>query len=237
MATTPSDRTSTRIGALREALVEVADPESAPAMAAYLKDHFAVFGIKSAPRRAAQKPLLAELAEADGDEVLDFARACWRQPEREFQYVAADTLRKHEASLGADGQTDEHLAALAELVTTKSWWDTVDSLAAHTVGPLVARNPELEMEMDRWIRSENMWLARTAILHQLAYKERTDADRLFAYADLRGADTEFFIRKALGWALRQYARIDAGAVRDYVLANEDTLSGLTKREALKHIER
>ena len=144
--------------------------------------------------------------------------------------MGADALRKHVKLLDAG-----HLAPLEELITTKSWWDTVDSLAAHTVGPLIAANPELAPVMDDWIVDDDIWLARTAIIYQLSYKERTDADRLFRYADQRAADTEFFIRKAIGWALRQYGRVDPDAVRAFVASREETLSGLTKREALKRL--
>jgi 3-methyladenine DNA glycosylase AlkD len=146
------------------------------------------------------------------------------------QYVAADALRRHQRKLEPG-----HLLALSELIVSKPWWDTVDDLATHAVGPLVRRHPELSAVMDEWIGSENIWLARTAILHQLLWKADTDAGRLFAYADRRAADSDFFIRKALGWALRQYARVDPEAVRSYVGSRRDRLSALTRREALKHL--
>ncbi len=218
------------ISDLRSALEEVADPTKAGPMAAYMQGNFEFFGIPAAARRAAQKPTLTLAKSANGDELIAFARACWGEPEREFQLVAVDVLRKRVGRLEA-----RHLDALAELITERSWWDTVDGLAAWVVGPLVQANPELSTAMDRWIDSPNIWLARTAILHQLGYKTDTDPERLFHYADTRAADTEFFIRKALGWALRQYARVDPDAVRAYVDANEAVLSGLTKREALKHL--
>lgn len=231
MATSPAPATAAvRVERVRAALAEVADPAQAPAMAAYMKHQFSFLGIASAPRRAAQKAVLDELASASGDELIAFAQACWAQEPRELQYVASDALRRHHRNL-----QPEHLPALAELITTKPWWDTVDTLAANTVGPLVARHPELSSVMDAWIESDDIWLARTAILHQLLYKDRTDPVRLFAYATRRAADTEFFIRKALGWALRQYARTDPDAVRAYVSTHAEQLSGLTKREALKRI--
>ena len=89
--------------------------------------------------------------------------------------------------------------------------------------------------MDQWINSENIWVARTAILHQLFYKADADPDRLFEYCIRRAGDKEFFIRKALGWALRQYSRVDPEGVRAFVAENEAELSGLTKREALKYV--
>ncbi len=215
---------------LRAALEAVAVPEQAAPMAAYMKNHFEFLGVKSPEARKAAKPTLAAGKQADADELMAFADDCWEQPEREFQYVACIVLRRWISTL-----EPEHIEDLERLVTTKSWWDTVDSLAAWSVGRLVYANRELVDVMDQWIESENMWLARTAIIHQLSFKAETDADRLFRYADLRAEDTEFFIRKAIGWALRQHAREDPDRVRAFVAANEDRLSGLSKREALKHI--
>jgi 3-methyladenine DNA glycosylase AlkD len=215
---------------VRDDLAELADTDRAEQMAAYMKGHFPFYGIQAKERRQAQRPVVASLAETDGDGVVAFAEACWAMDERELQYVGADALRKHVKLLDAG-----HLANLEELVTTKSWWDSVDTLAAHSVGPLIAVNPELAVIMDDWIEDDDIWLARTAIIYQLGYKENTDGERLFRYADRRAADTEFFIRKAIGWALRQYGRFEPDAVRDYVASREDKLSGLTKREALKRL--
>ncbi len=215
---------------LRRAMEAVADPDQAEPMAAYMKHHFRFLGAKAPAIRLAAKPTLAAAADVDRTELLGFADQLWDQPEREFQYVGCQLLRKWVAKL-APADIDR----LQHYIVTKSWWDTVDSLAAWSVGPLVRSNPELVPVMDRWIDSSNMWLARTAILHQLSYKADTDADRLFSYAERRASDTEFFIRKAIGWALRQYARESPDEVRSFVAANEDRLSGLSRREALKHL--
>ncbi|MEM9650787.1 MAG: DNA alkylation repair protein [Actinomycetota bacterium] len=217
---------------LRVALEAVAKPEDVPQMTAYMKDHFAFLGVRSPAARAAAKPFIAAARDADAGELVRFADDCWAQPEREFQYVGCIVLRRWIKTLHA-----ENLVDLERLVTTKSWWDTVDSLAAWSVGPLVLTNRELVSVMDRWIGDNNIWLARTAILHQLSYMADTDEDRLFGYAEQRAEDTEFFIRKAIGWALRQHARLRPDEVRSFVTANEDRLSGLTKREALKHLDR
>lgn len=214
---------------LRATLESVSDGAKAPSMAAYMKGQFAFLGVTSADRRKAAKPVTQWAKKAEPDDLLAFAEACWAEPEREFQYVAVDALRAGARTLRA-GDLDR----VRNLIVTKSWWDTVDALAAWVVGPMVANHPELVATMDRWIDDPDMWLARTAILHQLGYKERADADRLFGYADKRVGDTEFFIRKALGWALRQHARVDPDAVWSYLDANADRLSGLTIREAAKH---
>src|SRR6266540_1420745 len=120
-------------------------------------------------------------------------------------------------------------------ITNKSWWDTVDALAAHLVGPIVANHPATVSTMDEWAGEENVWLARTAILHQLTYKEATDTERLFRYCVTRADHRDFFIRKAIGWALRQHAWTDPGAVRRFVAAHTDRLSPLSVREALKNV--
>ncbi len=111
----------------------------------------------------------------------------------------------------------------------------MDALAAHLVGPLVARHPELVSTMDAWIEDEDMWLVRTAILHQLGYKEATDAARLFRYCTAQAEHRDFFIRKAIGWALREYGKTDPAGVRGYVRAHESQLSALSIREALKNL--
>ena len=215
---------------LRRLLTEAANPTDAEAMAAYLKNQFDLLGVKTPARRAAQKSTLTLARVASPGEVIEFAHWCWQQPEREFQYVATDLLRAVTKRLPAEAFDD-----ITTFLTTKSWWDTVDAIAAHTVGGMILNYPELVDLMDDWIDSDNMWLARSAIIYQLLYQDKTDADRLFDYCSLRKADTEFFIRKAIGWALRQYARTDPAAVLAFVDANPD-LSGLSKREALKHLQ-
>lgn len=217
--------------ALRPALEAVADPEKVESMAGYIKGHFDFLGVPTPVRRSVAKPAIAAAKAADPDALLAFAARCWGEPEREFQYIGADALRA-----GAKHLRAGDLQPVREFIEDKGWWDTVDSLAAWTVGPMVWAHPALVDEMDLWIDDSNIWVARTAILHQLSYKGDADADRLFSYADKRASDNEFFIRKALGWALRQHSRFDPDAVVSYVDRNAERLSGLTKREALKRIK-
>ena len=217
---------------LRRSLIEVADSDQGLQMAAYMKDRYEFLGVKSPERRSAARATMRAAKQANPDDIIQFANQCWMQPEREFQYVASDVLNANVKRLRT---TD--LTAVEQLIVTKSWWDTVDALASQTVGGLVLANPDLVAVMDEWIDSENMWLARTAILHQLKYGEKTDNDRLFRYSLARADDTEFFIRKAIGWALRQYARVDPDAVYAFVDQHAAEFSGLTKREALKHAHR
>ena len=207
-----------------------ADSDRAEQMAAYLKGQFECLGVPSPTRKSLQRPLLAAAKTATAEDVIALADRCWRCDEREFRYVATDLLRARAKALAP---TD--LAHLRRFITSDSWWDTVDALAVHPVGTLVSRFPELKTTMDEWIDDPDIWVARTAILHQMRYKTDLDEQRLFDYALRRAHDTEFFIRKALGWALRNHARVAPDRVRSFVKEHEDALSGLTKREALKHL--
>jgi 3-methyladenine DNA glycosylase AlkD len=213
---------------LAVALQAVAEPARALSMAAYMRNQFAFLGVPTPVREAALRTVLAGVNPPTGDELTRLVSVLWARPEREYQYCACTILRRHLSRL--DGGAGA-IAVLESLVTAKAWWDTVDTLAAHIAGPLVSANPDLRNTMDQWITSENHWLARTAILHQLRFAGRTDADRLFAYCTLRAADREFFIRKAIGWALREYSKTNSDAVRAYVSAHPE-LSGLSAREAL-----
>ena len=193
-------------------------------MAAYMRDQFPFLGVQTPARRLAMKPLI----KAFRGRPLEAATLLWQQPEREFQYVACDLLRASTLS-AAD------LPALEALVTSKSWWDSVDSLAP-SIGALVLRERVLVARMDALIRAENLWLRRVALLYQLGWKEGTDRERLFGYCLACGPESEFFIRKAIGWALRQYARTDPAAVREFLRQNAGVLSPLSLREAGKHFD-
>lgn len=211
-------------------LVAQGDPERAWQMAAYMKDHFEFLGVQAKPRKAAQRPATQAARQADPAELLEAVEWCWTQAPRELQYVGADLIRA-----GAKNLTPAHLPRLRRLIEQKAWWDTVDALAAHGVGAMVANHRALGETMDAWVDDADMWVARTAILHQLAWREQMEPDRLFDYALRRADDTEFFIRKALGWALRSLARHEPVAVGAFVEQHRDVLSGLTSREATKHL--
>jgi len=196
-----------------------------------MRHQFSFLGIGTPERRTLTRQALVSLPRPTEDELAEVARALWAQPEREFQYAGSDYLRAHVGVAGAG-----FLDVVRELVTTKAWWDTVDALAAHVAGPLVRHHPVLRSAMDRWVTDSNIWVARTALLHQLTFKRATDEERLFGYCRLRAGDRDFFIRKAIGWALRQYAATEPDAVRTFV---EQTpgLSPLSVREALRGVNR
>ncbi|MGH2607917.1 MAG: DNA alkylation repair protein [Tepidiformaceae bacterium] len=203
------------------------DPQRAAPMAAYMRDKFPFLGIAAPQQRVLLDEALAGTSRPSEGDLSELLGHLWELPEREYQYAGCGLVARHIKACGPG-----FLATVRTLVTTKSWWDTVDSLAKNGAGGLVLQHPELAASMDRWIESEDMWLRRTAILHQLGFKQRTDADRLFHYCEMRAPEQEFFIRKAIGWALREYSKVDADAVRSFVAEHESELSGLSKREAL-----
>ncbi|MFJ9574418.1 DNA alkylation repair protein [Streptomyces bacillaris] len=220
----------TVLARLTEVYAPAADPERAEGAAAYMK-HIAPFlGIPTPERRALARTVLAGTGRPEERDCTAIALRCWQLPEREYHYFAVDYLRRYVSSCSSG-----FLPVLHHLVTTVPWWDTIDALAAHVAGPLVTADPALARAMDRWIDDDNLWVARTALLHQLRYKEATDTDRLFGYCLRRADHPDFFIRKAIGWALREYAKTDPTAVRDFVEDARARLSPLSVREALKNL--
>ncbi|MFC7528825.1 DNA alkylation repair protein [Actinoplanes sp. GCM10030250] len=206
------------------------DPARAVGAAAYMRDQFPFLGLTAPARRTLARTALAGLPSPGEDDLRAVALACWRRDAREFQQFACDYLTRHVAVPGP-----AFVAVLAELITTKSWWDTVDPLATRVLGGLVTRHPSLAATMDEWSREENMWLVRAAILHQLHYGAATDEERLFGYCTAQAGHRDFFVRKAIGWALRHYARTDPEAVRRFLAGPGTDLSPLSVREAAKHL--
>ncbi|MCO5275223.1 MAG: DNA alkylation repair protein [Flavobacteriales bacterium] len=214
---------------LRAAFHSHAHPANAAAMCAYMKDHFPFFGIKAPERRALQQEHVRLHGMLKLDQLPVMARSAFAQPERELHYAAVDLLVKRAKELGP-----EHLPLLEELITTQSWWDTVDALAVHVVGAVLKKYPSaIEEWNDRWVESNDLWLNRTAILFQNRWKQETDQVLLFANIDRHAARTDFFIRKAIGWALREYGKTDPGVVLEFVRSRK--LSPLSEREAVRNL--
>ncbi|MBC8313112.1 MAG: DNA alkylation repair protein [Candidatus Cloacimonetes bacterium] len=207
-----------------------ANPENAVQMAKYMKNKFAFLGIKKPLRSELMKQFYNKNGYPKISELKEICRTLWTQPYREYQYAADGMLHKFRRDV------DKSFIALYEyLIVTKSWWDTVDALATQNVGVLFQRFPEMsEKYSPKWIDSQNIWLKRTALLFQLDYKEKTDVELLFKYIKKCAAHKDFFIRKAIGWVLREYSKTDAQIVIEFVKNNE--LSPLSKREALKWLK-
>ncbi len=207
------------------------DQEKAIAMKKYLKDQFDFFGIKAPDRDELSKQFVKEYGLPDVASVDMIVKDLWELPEREYQYTALfilDRMKKH--------WTKDTIQLFEFLVIHKSWWDTVDSIAVSFIGILLKKYPALIMEyVQRWTASDNMWLNRTAILFQLKYKDTTDEQLLFSIIKRFTSSKEFFIQKAIGWALREYSKTMPEVVKSFVEANE--LAPLSKREALKVINK
>ena len=210
----------------------LADPARASAMKAYMRQRHDFLGIATPARRQALKPLLSMLKNADADVLLTAATQLWAMSEREFQYAAIDILAKYSRKLDL-----EHVPALLELAQQKSWWDTVDGLAG-VIGDILYRWRHLQ-EMESLIEAAlihpNLWVRRIAMLHQLGWKSDTDAARLFRFATTLAPERDFFIRKAVGWALRDYSWHQPETVREFVDDMADRLSPLSRREALRRM--
>jgi len=207
-----------------------ADPVRAAPMKKYMRDQFEYLGIKTPKNVVLQKEFYAEYGLPELSDLDEVLRDLWALPQREFQYVAVSLLGKFEKQLSA-----ELIDTMEYLIVTKSWWDTVDAIAGHTVGTHFQRYPSIKKKyLARWRKSENFWLRRTTILFQLNYKKETDFDLLCDLIRENLDSKEFFINKAIGWSLRQYARVDPKAVKKFV--NSTQLHPLSRREAMKHIE-
>lgn len=202
------------------------DPRRAAAQARYMRGQFQFAGITVPQLRAIYRRVTAGRPPPGEPELVALAIACWGRTEREYQHFAVMDLERQVRRL-----TPEFVPTLEALVTAKSWWDTVDGLATNVAGGLVRAHPEVRSAMGGWIESENVWLVRVAILHQERWKSNTDSAVLFDYCLRRAGDREFFIRKAIGWALRSYAKVAPEVVAGFLAVHGHELSGLSRREA------
>lgn len=203
--------------------------EAGKKMSAYMKHKFPFIGISSPQRTEINKAIFNNLNLKDIAEVEQIARKLWTLNEREYQYLAINLIEKAKNKL-----TPSHIEFIIELIESKSWWDSVDALAPHFVGFILLNYPELREEyIPEWVKSDNFWLNRTAILFQLKYKEETDFELLKSIIEPLKTKKEFFIRKAIGWALREYSKTSPDEVENYI--KKATLQPLSEKEGLKHI--
>lgn len=227
----PRDLTKAWVHGTRASFEPLADAERAPQMAAYMKDVASFLGIPAPARRAAQRATWADLPTPSSNGVGDISRALWALPEREYAYAACDLIARHSRHLDPEFL----LNPVQDLLTTKPWWDTVDALVNSAVCPITLRHPEMVELMWQWWGSDDRWLVRAAIGHQRGRKEHTDLDLLFAMCDGYANDREFFIAKAIGWALRDVSMLFPDQVRAFV-DEHPGLSPIARREALRKID-
>ena len=217
--------------ATTKTLKPLTNSDNAVHMKSYMRNQFEFYGIQSGPRRAAMRPMFARNQLPSIEELPVVIAELWSLPEREYQMVAGDLLKKLQTRLPLS-----YASHIEQCITTKSWWDTVDLLATNVTGAMNLNYPEEFQEyLTRWSQSENIWLRRTTILYQLKYKDKTNFEYLSELIKLNQDDKEFFIQKAIGWALREYSKTEPTLVTKFV--EEQELQGLARREALKWLHR
>ena len=202
------------------------DPQTAKAMSSYMRDQFPFLGIKTPQRREMVKEFLKLYPPEK-----EWISILWDLPEREYQYTALDILLKMRKTL-----EPKDLTLIESFILNRSWWDTVDLLASNAAGFLLHNAPHLQVEFgEKWIHSDNLWLNRTAILFQLHYKQDTDEALLYRYILAHADSPEFFLQKAIGWALREYSKTNPNSVIDFI--GKEDLKPLSIREGLKWIRK
>lgn len=209
--------------------LEKADPLYAEKQMAYMRNQFEYCGLSARIWYPMAKKILAEHGMFTGTQLKSFVEGSYDQSYREVLYVGIEMMQRMLAE-----QNKSWIKILEKCIITHSWWDTVDWLSK-LVGFHFKKYPELQNEYAyQWIESDNMWLQRAAIIHQLFYKEKTNQELLFEMIRRQAHNKEFFIRKACGWALRQYSKTNPQSVISFV--ESEHLSKLTVKEALRLIK-
>ena len=200
----------------------------AESMSKYMQDKFRFLGVRGATRTEIYKKYFPDARKTKTID-WDFVENCWNKEEREFQYVVVYYLKAMQKFLKR-----EDISRLKYLIVTKSWWDTID-LLAKVVGSLIIRIEGYDQIMLEWSKDSNIWLKRVAILYQLSLKEKVDKQVLDKILVNNLGDSEFFINKAVGWALRDYSKYNPEWVREFIKKNKENMANLSIREASKYI--
>ena len=213
-------------------LRQLADPERAAGAKAYLKSDLEFFGNAIPDLRRQVRDWSKAHSDLDRSGLTRLCRALWKRRSHELRAFAIELLRSRRGLLESGD-----IALLRWMLERSNSWAYVDAIAVHLVGPMVEEHPGLSKDLDQWSKDGDFWLRRSAILALLLPLRRGSGDwnRFARYADEMLEDKEFFIRKAIGWALRQHSRVDPDAVRDFVEQHQDDLSGLSVREATKYL--
>lgn len=206
---------------------QAANPQKAIAMEAYMRNQFKFLGITAPERKILTRDFFKTIDRATID--WEFVQQCWEKDEREFQYLAIAYLTKVKQRL-----TVEDIPRLRQLIVTKSWWDTIDSLDK-LVGYVALHHPTVEATLLDWSTDDNIWLRRVAIDHQILRKEQTNPVLLEKIICHNFGQNEFFINKAIGWSLRDYSKTNPEWVKTFIARHQDQMAPLSIREASKYI--
>lgn len=203
-----------------------ANDGNAMPMKKYMKNHFEFYGIKAAERKNIVSQFKKDIGLLEADEIEDFVHLCWDHPQRELQYSCMELISKEKKV------SPERLELYEWMVLNKSWWDSVDFIAPKLMSKLFKQYPDLIAEnTNAYVNSKELWLQRSALIFQLRYREDTDLKLLFQYCERLAEHPDFFIRKAIGWSLRQAGKFFPDEVRHFVA--HTTLSKLSEKEALR----
>lgn len=214
-------------------LKRLADPAKAPAMAAYMKTSQPFFGVPTPLRTAMLKQMGDRFAPPDQKSYVRSVIALWELPHREERYCAISFARRYERFI-----TPVSLPLYERMIREGAWWDFVDEIAVNLVGAVYGNfRAQTRPTIERWIDDEDLWIRRSALLSHLKHKRATDAPQLFRHCLKRAHEPEFFIRKAIGWILREYSKTDPRAVRKFLATNRKRLSKLSFDEGSKHLSR
>jgi 3-methyladenine DNA glycosylase AlkD len=220
---------STNIELLTHLFEENRNEENAESMKKYMKDHFPFLGIKKPQRSELEKQFFQSTGLLKEPFNQEFIRELWAKDEREYQYTGLVYMEK---SLKKLEKAD--LPFMEELITMKSWWDTVDAIAPKPVGEIAKKFPEVVAEpIDGWATHNYLWLRRAALLFQLKYKGNTNEEKLYQYIHLNADSKEFFIQKAIGWVLREYSKTNSASVKLFIEGTQ--LAPLSVREGSKYL--
>lgn len=221
--------TKNYITGLRAAFELLGDRQIAAEQSRYMKHLFPFFGLMTPERSAVVKGYVKEHGAPPFDKLEEVLRACYKQPEREFHYTAIQL-----ASLYMKKHAKDMVPMMEFLITNNTWWDTVDGTSSACVRPLFKLHPEMMDKLTwKWVQSDNMWLQRSAIIAQLLFRHDTNEEVLFRNIKALSAGKEFFINKAIGWALREYSKTHREQVIDFIGNNE--LHPLSVREGSKYL--
>jgi len=195
----------------------------------YMRNQFEFLGLSTPVRTSLEAEVFRKHVVRSEEELVNTINALWGKEHREFRYSAMNLASKYKKLW-----TPAMLSTFERMLRQHSWWDTVDAISSKLVGQLLQTFPQLAAQMENWIQDDFMWIRRCAIIFQLSYKATTDEAMLFRFCKHRMHEKEFFIQKAIGWALRQYSKTNPEAVRRFIEENEDNLSALSKREGGKY---
>ena len=217
------------LSAIQKIFAANGDKTIAKGAKAYLLNQFEFYGIKTPLRRQICKTFYKNHPITNHTELAKLVKECFAEPQRELHYFAIELLGHHKKLWSI-----KTLPLIEWMITHKSWWDSVDSTNTHVISKFFLLHPEhIEAYTHKWNQSSNKWLIRMSILFQLTYKSKTNTALLTKYIENSQLHEDFFVRKAIGWALRAYATTDSKWVINFV-KKHPKLSNLSKREALKH---